>query len=103
MADPIQELAELRVQYDQLAATYATAIRLITDARFACGDNGLRMQPDFIEYLRELKNAAAQRDGLAEALRFARTVMSVTSKHPSLTPAERRSLISEVKRADGLL
>jgi hypothetical protein len=103
VSDPIEELAELRLQYDSLTAVYAAAIRLITDARFASGDNGLRMLPEFIEYLRELKIAAEQREALAEALRFARTVMSVTSKHPSLSPAERRSLISEVKRADGLV
>ena len=103
MSDPQQQLAELRVQHDTLTETYAAAIRLLTDARFASGDNGLRMQLEFIEYLHELKIAAGQRDALAEALKFARTVMSVTSRHPSLSAAERRALISEVKRADSII
>ncbi len=40
---------------------------------------------------------------LREALKFARTVMNVTAKNESLSEVERRSLLSEVERADSLL
>jgi hypothetical protein len=30
-------------------------LKLLTDIRFACGDNGLRMQDELIEYIRQLK------------------------------------------------
>jgi hypothetical protein len=30
-------------------------LKILTDIRFACGDNGLRMQDELIEYIRQLK------------------------------------------------
>ena len=65
MSELKQKLAELRVQYDQLNNAYTASIQLLTDARFASGDNGARMQPEFIEYLHDLKGKASQRDAMA--------------------------------------
>ena len=36
------------------AAREDACVALVADIRFACGDNGKRMQPELVEYIREL-------------------------------------------------
>lgn len=40
-------------------------LMLLADIRFACGDNGLRMQDELVEYIRELAADAERLDWLA--------------------------------------
>lgn len=41
-----------------LAEQENTLLKLVVDIRWACGDEGKRMQPELIEYIRELKEKA---------------------------------------------
>jgi hypothetical protein len=41
----------------------------MTDLRWALGDNGKRMQPELVEYARQIKKDADEAVGLREALR----------------------------------
>lgn len=52
-------------QRDELAADNAAMLRLISDIRFALGDNGKRMQPELVEYAKEI---VKQRDDLINKL-----------------------------------
>ena len=36
------------------AAQEHACVKLVADIRFACGDNGRRMQPELVEFIREL-------------------------------------------------
>ena len=59
-----------RLETDLAAARAGanSAIKLVTDMRFALGDNGKRMQPELIEYCRQL---VADRAELVKALKDA--------------------------------
>lgn len=57
----IAQVAELRAERDALANTNAgSALALLSRMRFACGDNGLRMQDELEDYLRGLAKDAAR-------------------------------------------
>lgn len=40
------------------AAREDACVALVADIRFACGDNGKRMQPELVEFIRELAEDA---------------------------------------------
>ncbi len=50
----------------------ASLLRLLCDIRFAVGDNGKRMQPELIEYLKQMR---------ADADRYRATFASITAQH----------------------
>lgn len=50
------ECIELKKQLAESQANDLAAIRWLADARIASGDDGLRMLPDFIQYLKSLKS-----------------------------------------------
>ena len=56
-----ERIAELEVDRDQHKATATSLIALLADIRMACGDNGLRMQPELVEFIGAMK---AERDQL---------------------------------------
>lgn len=57
------QVAELRAERDALANTDAgSALALLSRMRWACGDNGLRMQDELEDYLRGLAQDAARID-----------------------------------------
>ena len=68
-ADAIEQL---QVDVELLRANEASALRLVADIRAAVGDDGKRMQPELIEYLRRMSADAALyqrlRDTTAQAL-----------------------------------
>ena len=55
-----------------------TAMGYLADCRMAVGDNGKRMLPEFVEYLRQLKQ---QRDELLAALKACRKELSAWMRH----------------------
>jgi hypothetical protein len=52
------ELAGANAAVAEARANDMTAMRWLADARFASGDNGKRMLPEFVEYLKELRTQA---------------------------------------------
>ena len=50
----------LEAEIERLRDEHAVALALVADVRFACGDYGQRMQPELLEYLRELAADAAR-------------------------------------------
>ena len=44
------------------AAREDACVSLVADIRFACGDNGKRMQPELVEFIRELAEDAERLD-----------------------------------------
>jgi hypothetical protein len=44
------------------AAREDACVALVADIRFACGDNGKRMQPELVEFIRELAEDAERMD-----------------------------------------
>lgn len=48
------------------AAQEDVCVKLVTDIRFACGDNGKRMQPELVEFIRGLAEDAARYQWLRE-------------------------------------
>ena len=56
-----ERIAELEVERDQHKATATSCLTLLADIRMACGDNGLRMQPELVEFIGAMK---AERDQL---------------------------------------
>lgn len=52
----------LNGELERLVGDYVSMLGLIADIRFACGDNGLRMQGELVEYVRELKQKADMYD-----------------------------------------
>lgn len=55
----------LELQLRESRANDIAAMRWLTDCRFAVGDDGKRMLPEFVEYLKEIKR---QRDELLAEL-----------------------------------
>ena len=47
------------------AAREDACVALVADIRFACGDNGKRMQPELVEFIRELAEDAERLNWLA--------------------------------------
>lgn len=68
-ADAIEQL---QADVERLRANEASALRLVADIRAAVGDDGKRMQPELIEYLRRMSADVARyqrlRDTTAQAL-----------------------------------
>ena len=58
-------VAALEAEIARLRDEHAVALALVADVRFACGDYGQRMQPELLEYLRELAADAARYRWLA--------------------------------------
>ena len=57
------QVSELRAEHDALANTDAgSALALLSRMRFACGDNGKRMQDELEDFLRGLAKDAARID-----------------------------------------
>ena len=56
----------LEAEIARLRDEHAAALALVADVRFACGDYGQRMQPELLEYLRELAADAARYRHLRE-------------------------------------
>ena len=53
----LRQLAALRavaVERDSAVETMCSALRLVADLRWALGDDGARMQPDLLEYARQM-------------------------------------------------
>lgn len=48
--------------------SYMAALHLLTSVRFASGDNGARMQTEFVEYIAELKRDAERYRWLRESM-----------------------------------
>lgn len=52
---PAVRMRDITAILDALEATREGAcVALVADIRFACGDNGKRMQPELVEFIREL-------------------------------------------------
>ena len=62
------------------------ALDLLSRMRFACGDNGKRMQDELEEYLRGLKRDAERYRWLREHFRFANDSMRELWFDPVLEP-----------------
>ena len=62
------------------------AFDLLSRMRFACGDNGKRMQDELEEYLRELRKDAERYRWLREHFRFANDSMRELWFDPVLEP-----------------
>lgn len=45
------------------AARKDACVALVADIRFACGDNGRRMQPELVDYIREMARSHARLQG----------------------------------------
>lgn len=56
-----ERIADLEAERDKHKATFASLLSLLADIRMACGDNGLRMQPELVEFIGAMK---AERDQL---------------------------------------
>ena len=52
------ECEELKVQLAETVGDLMSVLGLLADIREACGDNGKRMQPELVEYIREIKGKA---------------------------------------------
>ena len=52
------EYAKLEMQLAETVEFQWSMLGLLADIREACGDNGKRMQPELVEYIRELKGKA---------------------------------------------
>ena len=52
------------------AAREDACVALVADIRFACGDNGKRMQPELVEFIRGLAADAERLDWLASEARM---------------------------------
>lgn len=64
----------------------AAALGLLSRMRFACGDNGKRMQDELEDYLRELRKDAERYRWLREHFRFANDSMRELWFDPALEP-----------------
>lgn len=52
---PAVRMRDITALLDALDADQEHAcVKLVADIRFACGDNGKRMQPELVEFIREL-------------------------------------------------
>lgn len=65
----VSERAEAAIAMSQAAAALEAAqesacVALVADIRFACGDNGKRMQPELVEFIRGLAEDARRLDAL---------------------------------------
>ena len=60
-----QKNAALAAEVERLRADHAAALGLVADVRFALGDNGKRMQPELIEWIKQRRNAGTQLANLA--------------------------------------
>ena len=49
------ECKDLKVELAETMGDLMSVLGLLADIREACGDNGKRMQPELVEYIRELK------------------------------------------------
>ena len=68
MVTPVQA-AEIHNRFARLvtaleAAREDACVALVADIRFACGDNGKRMQPELVEFIRGLAEDAERLDWL---------------------------------------
>ena len=61
----LSENAALAAEVERLRADHAAALGLVADVRFALGDNGKRMQPELIEWIKQRRNAGTQLANLA--------------------------------------
>lgn len=64
-AEQSKKLEKVTNQRDDLHGCVDEMIRLVTDIRFAIGDNGKRMLDEFVEYAKKIKR---DRDDLLAAL-----------------------------------
>ena len=60
-----QKNAALAAEVERLRADHAAALGLVAEVRFALGDNGKRMQPELIEWIKQRRNAGTQLANLA--------------------------------------
>jgi len=63
------QIEALRAEKADADATAASALRLVTDVRFALGDDGKRMQDELIEYARALRADAERMRGACQNAR----------------------------------
>lgn len=61
----VRENAALAAEVERLRADHAAALGLVAEVRFALGDNGKRMQPELIEWIKQRRNAGTQLANLA--------------------------------------
>lgn len=65
------EISALRAQVEALTADAQSGrdllLRLVCDLRWALGDRGLRMQPELVEYAREMRRDAQRWETIREA------------------------------------
>jgi hypothetical protein len=67
----VSEELEIRAQVaekkvDELTSENTSLIKLVADIRFALGDNGKRMQPELIEYCKELVKSKTEGDRIKQ-------------------------------------
>lgn len=72
-----------------------TAMGYLADCRMAVGDNGKRMLPEFVEYLRQLKQ---QRDELLAALKDARELVDDWGAYAPAYIQEKHDLAGDLDR-----
>lgn len=77
------------------AAREDACVALVADIRFACGDNGKRMQPELVEFIRDLAEDAERYRWLR-----AQNVIAVTS-HDQSVEYQRDDLDAEIDQARG--
>ncbi len=85
------------------AARKDACVSLVADIRFACGDNGKRMQPELVEYVRELAKDAWRLDWMASEARmisgwrdqgrWEMPAIQIDSTRDHCTPADLRAAI----------
>jgi hypothetical protein len=77
-----------------------TAMCYLADCRMAVGDNGKRMLPEFVEYLRQLRQ---QRDELLAALKDARELVDDWGAYATAYMQEKHDLAGDLDRLDAAI
>lgn len=92
-----QENERLRVQLAEARKNDVHCMAWLADCRIAVDDNGKRMLPEFVEYLKALKQ---QRDELLASLKDAREMVSDWAGYASPYFQEKHDIDGDLKKLD---
>ena len=93
------EIAALR-QRDEARQNDYHAMAWLADCRFAVGDDGKRMLPEFVEHLKDLKR---QRDELLAALKDARELVEDWGAYAPKYMQEKHDLQGDLDKLDAAI
>lgn len=92
-----EENERLRVQLAEARKNDVHCMAWLADCRIAVDDNGKRMLPEFVEYLKALKQ---QRDELLASLKDAREMVSDWAGYASPYFQEKHDIDGDLKKLD---